>query len=135
MQTALRRMGDAKCLRDAAENGPPDQRVRWGGARYLAGIAVECQAKWVLCQRNGVQYVDDVDENLVRGRGHDLAYCLEQAGILETIGRSEVKDYWRLVGEWTVNWRYDPDVSADDARRFITACDEVLTWLRQQATR
>jgi hypothetical protein len=33
-------------------------RRRWAGARYIAGIAVECLIKFVVCVRHDLMYED-----------------------------------------------------------------------------
>jgi hypothetical protein len=108
------------------------------GAQYLAGIAVECQAKWVLCERLGVRHVDEIDPSLVGHAGHDLERCLKAAGLLDRLARSEHAEAWRVVQAWTIEWRYEVPGSTTASHRkseqFIEACERVFDWLRAMAT-
>src|SRR5690349_19969812 len=109
-EAALERLRDAEALADRARGwrGGGIEPDRWAGVRYLAGIAVECQAKWVLCERERARSVDEIDEALTRGAGIDLRRCLERAGLLNSIERSPRREDWEIVRHWDVAWRYLP---------------------------
>lgn len=135
-QAALARLRDALALRDRAQarGGDPN---RWGGAKYLAGIAVECQAKWVLCERTQRPHVDDTDPDLVSSRRHDLELILERADVLNALRRSDLASAWDAVRAWEVDWRYNPPEprSTDhrEAERFVAACEAIIQWLATRA--
>jgi hypothetical protein len=138
-QVGRERLRDALALRNTAvgTGSAAADPLRWGGARYLAGIAVECQAKWILCERAGVEHVDDLAPELVGAAGHDIGRCLQLAGVLDRLRRSPVGSSWDNVSHWSVNWRYEPPQTSDDyrrdAERFVADCEAVFLWLAREA--
>jgi hypothetical protein len=130
---ALHRQEDAEALMSLAQGSrrQPSDRRRWAGAQYVAGIAVECLIKFVVCVRHDLMYVDEQFPELVTHRGHDLVYGLQCADLLRAIECSQVAPDWQIVRQWNVNWRYEPgDGDPEECRRFIVACQRVMSWLR-----
>ena len=141
---ALHRQEDAEALMGLAQGSrhQSSDRRRWAGARYVVGIAVECLIKFVVCVRHDLMYVDEQFPELVTHRGHDLVYGLQCADLLRALERSQValkgntdlrsKDVnWQIVRQWNINWRYEPgDGDPGECRRFIEACQRVISWLR-----
>jgi hypothetical protein len=84
--------------------------------------------------RHDLMYVDEQFPELITHRGHDLVYGLQCADLLGAIERSEAATDWQIVRQWNVNWRYEPgDGDPEECRRFIEACQRVMTWLRSNA--
>ncbi len=126
-------MKDAFGLASVAtgKHGPADT-ARWLGARYLAGIAVECYLKWAVCQTNGCDYVDEFDADLVGGQGHNLSRLLESARLGYRV-RGRFAEDWRLIEGWSIHERYEPrstnTVKLREAERFVSACGRLINWM------
>jgi len=125
------RLDDARALINA---------VRWRGAMYLAGYAVECLLKTKLMQKYECRHLMELEAEL-RQRGeigacvtvftHELEMLLRLTGGRDRLRQSA--ETWRaftLVNQWVPAWRYSPSLSnADDAKDFLEAVEKVSRWL------
>ena len=125
------RMDDARALLNA---------VRWRGAMYLAGYAVECLLKAKLMRMFDCRHLRELEEELQR-RGvlsvqgtiftHQLELLLRLTNGLERMRQSQ--EHWRLfnmVNRWVPAWRYSADQSnRDDAEDFLAAVGKVSQWI------
>jgi hypothetical protein len=131
------RLHDALALRRAAQGfgGVRSEPDRWVGAAYLAGIALECQTKWVLCERRRRTHVDEIDEALIRAAGHDLERCLRECGLLRAV-REQHPAEWEAATGWRIDWRYNPPgtPTARECERFVEVAQFLFQWLREQIT-
>lgn len=125
------RLDDARALLNA---------VRWRGAMYLAGYAVECLLKTKLMRRFDCRHLRELEEELQR-RGtlpaqatvftHQLEVLLRLANGLDRLRQNE--EHWRLfnmVNRWVPAWRYAADLSnRADAEDFLEAVERVSHWI------
>ncbi len=128
----------ARASRDA--DALPDKR-RCRAAIYVAGYAVECGLKQKLTEAYGVPHLDDLGALLVaRGLTAGLRDVYTRSLPLPWTRLPQYRRVYhdrqhavslRLVNQWTVDWRYDPDGGREtDARRFVDAAATVLALVR-----
>jgi AbiV family abortive infection protein len=111
---------------------------RFGGAYYLAGLAVECALK--ACIAKNVNQNDFPDLNRVKkSYSHNLEQLAETAGIqakldFETTRSTVFARNWNIVRLWQVESRYMPTIDSKTANEMYAgvteATDGVLPWLR-----
>ena len=125
------RMDDARALLNA---------VRWRGAMYLAGYAIECQLKTKLMRMFGCRHLRELEEELQQ-RGmlsatatvftHQLELLLRLTQGFDRLRQNE--EHWGLfniVNRWVPAWRYAADLSnRNDAEDFLAAVDKVSNWI------
>jgi hypothetical protein len=130
LQTLARdRLADARALLRAH---------RYAAAYYMAGYAVECALK--ACVTNRVYRYDFPDKKLAtESYTHDLEKLVAVAELGDSLkaAHASVEMFtknWEVVCEWSVEDRYDPDVSRDDALKLYGAITArrvgVMTWIR-----
>ena len=110
------------------------------GAYYLAGYAVECALK--ACIARQFQRHDIPDRKLVNDvYTHDMDKLLDLAGLRaalqqEARARAPLQTNWNVVKDWKETARYNPDITAQEARDLYSACiarrNGVLPWLRNR---
>jgi HEPN domain-containing protein len=125
------RLDDARALLNA---------VRWRGAMYVAGYAVECLLKTKLMRSFDCRHLRELEEELQR-RGvllahatiftHQLEVLLRLTGAMDRLRTNE--PLWRLfnlVNRWLPAWRYSPDLSRrEDAEDFLEAVEKMCHWI------
>lgn len=125
------RLDDARALLNA---------VRWRGAMYLAGYAIECQLKAKLMRMFNCRHLRELEEELQqRGKlagaatvfTHQLEMLLRLTNALDRMRQS--KENWaqfNLVNRWVPAWRYTADLSSrQDAEEFLAAVEAVSHWI------
>lgn len=110
------------------------------GAYYLAGYAVECALK--ACIARQFQQHDIPNRKLVNDAyTHDLDKLLDLAGLRPALQQDVVthpplQANWNVVKDWKETVRYNPGVTAQEARDVYSACASrrygVLAWLRNR---
>jgi HEPN domain-containing protein len=114
--------------------------VRWRGAMYLAGYAVECLLKTKLMRKFDCRHLRELEEELQR-RGvisthatiftHQLEVLLRLTDGLDRLRQNE--PLWRLfniVNRWVPAWRYAADLSRrEDAEDFLEAVEKITHWI------
>ena len=110
---------------------------RWSGAYYLAGYAVECALKSIICKRFVAEELPpkgSVDKIYT----HDLQNLLSQSQVnfdAARAARPPLGPYWDIVKTWTEQSRYET-ISQRRARDMIEATIDnpsgVLTWLKNE---
>lgn len=125
------RLDDARALLNA---------VRFRGAMYLAGYAIECLLKTKLMRVFDCHHLRELEGELQR-RGalagqatiftHQLQTLLRLAGGVDRLRQNE--PLWRLfntVNRWVPAWRYSADLSNhDDATDFVEAVEKIAHWI------
>ncbi len=125
------RLDDARALLNA---------VRWRGAMYMAGYAVECLLKTRLMRMFDCRHLRELEEELHR-RGalpvqetvftHQLEVLLGLTQVLDRLRQNDT--LWRtftLVNRWVPAWRYTADLSnREDAEDFLEAVEKVVHWI------
>jgi HEPN domain-containing protein len=125
------RLDDARALLNA---------VRWRGAMYLAGYAVECLLKTKLMRMFDCRHLRELEAELLR-RGvlpaqatvftHHLEVLLRLTQALDRLRQNE--PLWRMfniVNRWIPAWRYTADLSnREDAEDFLEAIEQVSHWI------
>lgn len=130
-KAAKHRMDDARALLNA---------VRWRGAMYMAGYAVECLLKTKLMRMFDCRHLSELEEELQRRRvlsaqatvfTHQLELLLRLTNGIDRLRQNE--EHWRmfnLVNRWVPAWRYTADESnPDDANDFLEAVEKVSRWI------
>ena len=110
------------------------------GAIYLAGYLVECYLKWAFCERNGVQYLQDIpDENVAKfltsAAGHDLDTLCGIVGYdKHVIPHGMVDRAFQVAAERSPRMRYLAECGdGDDAARFMAAVRVLRQDIKQWA--
>jgi len=125
------RLDDARALFNA---------VRWRGAMYMAGYAIECLLKMKLMQMFECRHLRELEEALQR-RGllaaegtvftHELEVLLRLTQGADRLRQDPTA--WRLfnmVNRWVPAWRYTANPSnRDDAADFLAAVDAIRQWI------
>lgn len=111
---------------------------RYAAAYYMAGYAVECALK--ACITKQVNRYDFPDKKLAGGSyTHNLEDLVDVAKLNDGLKAARVADEmfgrnWQIVCEWSVEDRYEPDISRDDALKLYGAITArrggVMTWIR-----
>lgn len=112
---------------------------RHQGAYYLSGYAVECGLK--ACIAKQVRRYDFPDKKVVQeSYTHNLDQLIKIAGLSQTHA-TELRSNpnfainWGIVKDWSEQDRYDPGITAIDARDIYSAVttrkNGVLAWLRK----
>ena len=125
------RLDDARALLNA---------VRWRGAMYLAGYAIECQLKTKLMRIFDCRHLRELEEELQqRGKltgaatvfTHQLESLLRLANGLDRLRQSrENWEMFNIVNRWVPAWCYAADLSnREDADDFLAAVEKVLHWI------
>src|SRR5258708_34278586 len=117
-----RRREDAKALQEARQ---------WAGAVYLAGYAIECSMKSLICYNEGKNSFKDTRIYLRGGRGNSLHSLTLLLGEIPTLQRTislditgKYKDAWDIITKF---WKkdelryWDKLGSENDCRQFISA--------------
>lgn len=125
------RLADARALLHAR---------RYSAAYYIAGYAVECALKACITKR--VNRHDFPDKKLA---GDSYTHNLEdlvdvahlKAGLKAAFAADALfKENWSVVCAWSVDDRYEPDISRDDALGLYKAITKrrtgVMRWIRSQ---
>lgn len=125
------RLDDAHALFDA---------VRWRGAMYMAGYAIECLLKMKLMRMFECRHLRELEGTLLR-RGllatqstiftHELELLLRLTQAADRLRQDPAA--WRsfnIVNRWVPAWRYAADLSnRNDAAYFLTAVDTIRQWI------
>jgi HEPN domain-containing protein len=125
------RLDDARALFNA---------VRWRGAMYLAGYAIECLLKTKLMRMFDCRHLRELEEELQR-RGvlsgqntvftHQLEVLLRLTQRIDHLRQDQLM--WRMfniVNRWVPAWRYSADLSSrEDAEDFLEAIDKIRHWI------
>lgn len=129
-QLSRMRIADARVLLRA---GRPQ------GAYYLSGYAIECGLK--ACIAKQVHRYDFPDKRTVADSyTHNLDQLLKVAGLspthaVELRSNPSLAINWGIVKDWSEQDRYDPGITAVDARDIYSAVtartNGVLVWLRK----
>ena len=142
---AKRMSGGVSELSKASRHRLDDARalltvVRWRGAMYLAGYAVECLLKTKLMRRYGCLNLEELEQELRQRRQlrrqtsiftHELVVLLN---LLQ--GRDRLRQnvtLWQqfnLVNRWAPAWRYSADLATkEDALDFVEAVEKIYHWI------
>jgi HEPN domain-containing protein len=125
------RLDDARALLNA---------VRWRGAMYMAGYAIECLLKTKLMRMFDCRHLRELEQEL-QSRGalpgqttvftHQLEILLRLTKGLDRLRQNE--PLWRMfniVNRWIPAWRYTADLSnRSDAEDFVEAVEKVAHWI------
>lgn len=125
------RLDDARALLNA---------VRWRGAMYMAGYAVECLLKTKLMRMFDCRHLRELEDELHR-RGtisahttiftHQLEVLMRLTQGLDRLRANE--PLWRhfnIVNRWVPAWRYASDLSKrEDAEDFLEAVEKITHWI------
>ena len=109
------------------------------GAIYLAGYLIECYLKWALCERNNVQYLQNLPNSqladmLTSGRGHNLeTLCTETGYDTHFAASRPLRLAFREVAKWSPNIRYIKSCGErPEATKFLNAArtlrDDIRAW-------
>ncbi|MCP4549727.1 MAG: hypothetical protein GY835_24995 [bacterium] len=109
------------------------------GAIYLAGYLVECYLKWALCERSGVQYLQDLPdsnlaESLTSGAGHNLETLCDVTGYSNHFqANNTVMRAFQMAAGWSPNIRYVKACGGNrEAVQFLAAVrllrQDIATW-------
>ena len=125
------RLREAKALLDSRY---------YSGAYYLLGYAVECALK--ACIARQVQRHDFPDLHRVRDSyTHDLQALLKVSGLDIELGQERISNpalhrNWITVRDWTVDSRYEYEITEATVREFFSAgtvrSNGILPWLRKR---
>lgn len=125
------RLDDARALFNA---------VRWRGAMYMGGYALECLLKTKLMQMYNCRNLRELEDELQR-RGtlamqatvftHQLELLLR---LTQSMGRlQQNRVLWpqfNVVNRWLPAWRYTADLgSRQDAEDFLEAVEALISWI------
>lgn len=125
------RLDDARALFNA---------VRWRGAMYMAGYALECLLKTKLMQVYNCRNLRELEEELQR-RGllameatvftHQLELLLRLTQSMERLRQNRLLwPQFNLVNRWLPAWRYTADLgSRQDAEDFLEAIEALISWV------
>ncbi len=125
------RLDDARALFNA---------VRWRGAMYMAGYAVECLLKTKLMQVYRCRHLRELEDELQR-RGvlpaHETVFTHQLEALLKlTQGRDRLRQnqsLWRMfntVNRWVPAWRYTANpANREDASDFMNAVEKLMHWI------
>lgn len=125
------RLDDARALFNA---------VRWRGAMYTAGYALECLLKTKLMQVYNCRNLRELEEELQR-RGllameatvftHQLELLLRLTQSMERLRQNRLLwPQFNLVNRWLPAWRYTADLgSRQDAEDFLEAIEALISWV------
>lgn len=81
-------------------------------AIYLAGYLVECYLKWALCERQGIEYLQDHPDSdlaglLTSGQGHNLERLCGITKYDEHFSKNQnVQRAFSIAAVWSPNIRY-----------------------------
>jgi HEPN domain-containing protein len=125
------RLDDARALLNA---------VRWRGAMYLAGYAVECLLKAKLMRMFDCRHLRELEEQLQARRAlspqgtvftHQLELLLRLTNATDRLRQNpENWQMFNIVNRWVPAWRYTADLSKrDDATDFIEAVEGLSRWI------
>lgn len=125
------RLDDARALFNA---------VRWRGAMYMAGYAIECLLKMKLMRMFDCRHLQELEDTLLR-RGllatqgtiftHELATLLRLTQGGDRLRQDAAAwQSFNIVNRWVPAWRYTANLSnRDDAADFLEAVDKVRQWI------
>ena len=123
------RVAEARLLLD---NG------HYPGAYYLAGYAVECALK--ACIAKQVREFDFPDRKLTdKSYSHSLVRLLGTAQLDKALAQAqkiapELGTNWEIVAQWSVESRYQTDVSQECCQRLYSAITNInngiLHWIK-----
>jgi HEPN domain-containing protein len=125
------RLDDARVLFNA---------VRWRGAMYMAGYAVECLLKTKLMHLYNCRHLRELEDELQR-RGvlpthgtvftHQLEALLKLTQGLERLRQNQ--SLWLMfntVNRWVPAWRYTANpVNSEDANDVMNAVERIMHWI------
>ncbi|MBC8228627.1 HEPN domain-containing protein [bacterium] len=114
--------------------------VRWRGAMYMAGYAVECLLKTKLMRIYGCRNLHELEDELQR-RGilarrttvftHQLELLLRLTQGFDRLRQN--RTFWpqfNIVNRWIPAWRYTADLSnRQDAEDFLEAVENLMRWI------
>jgi len=125
------RLDDSRALLNA---------VRWRGAMYMAGYAIECRLKSKLMRIFDCRHLRELEEELQRRKmvpanatifTHQLEVLLRLTQGLDRLRQNE--PLWRsfnIVNRWVPAWRYSADLSSrEDAEDFLDAVEQIIHWI------
>ena len=125
------RLDDARALFNA---------VRWRGAMYMAGYAVECLLKTKLMRIYNCRHLRELEAEL-RRRGaltaHETIFTHQLEALLKlTQGLDRLRQnqsLWRAfntVNRWIPAWRYTANLTnREDAEDFMRAVEQIMHWI------
>ncbi|MBM3236525.1 hypothetical protein FJZ31_09520 [Candidatus Poribacteria bacterium] len=114
--------------------------VRWRGAMYMAGYAVECLLKAKLMRIYDCWNLRELEEEL-QHRGmlarhatvftHHLELLLRLTQGFERLRQNQrLWPQFNIVNRWMPAWRYTADLSnRQDAEDFLEAVDNLMRWI------
>lgn len=109
---------------------------RFEGAYYLMGYAVECALKACIARRTKRYEFPNV-EWARQCYQHDLNKLAKTAQLYDEIWKTkDLKIYWALVKDWSVDIRYSTEVPKTRVKDMFKACNArkwgILSWLRSK---
>lgn len=128
---ALERLADAKALYASGN---------YSGSYYLAGYAVECALKAVLCRRLFQRHTLPERNALDKMYSHDLEQLLAHSGLKNNFdaqrrARVQLDNNWSTIKDWkeTSRYRKNSKILARDLIRAIdTGPDSFRGWVETQ---
>ena len=125
------RLTEAKVLLD---------NEHYSGAYYLLGYAVECALKACIAKR--IRRHDFPDRQTVNDSfTHNLQSLLRVSGLEVELEQTRIDNHsldrnWSTVKDWTVDSRYDYEITEDAVRNLYEAVaarsNGVLAWLKRR---
>lgn len=124
------RVKEARALLDAGH---------YPGAFYLAGYSVECALK--ACVSKQVKRYDFPDKNFINeAYTHELEKLVRIAGLARDFERDrqanrELNANWAVVKDWKESFRYELDITRQQALDLYSACtgrNGVLPWIKKR---
>jgi len=104
---------------------------RWHSATYLGGYALECLLKVAGCVYLSVRELPKEYEV------HDLLFLVNRAGLAEELHSDTFahRQFTAVDSAWSTALRYSGKVvTAEEARRFFRALEEILRWLNDRVS-
>jgi HEPN domain-containing protein len=125
------RLDDARALFNA---------VRWRGAMYMAGYALECLLKTKLMQMYNCRNLRELEDELQQ-RGvlamqatvftHQIELLLRLTQSMDRLQQNRTLwPQFNVVNRWLPAWRYTADLgSRQDAEDFLEAVEALINWI------
>ncbi len=124
-------------------------QIKYEGAYYLAGYAVELLLKAKVCKNLGIEDFFNFNnpkrtklsvknpDNLYKSyKVHDLSQLVILSGVYmdfqnDMITDNELKEHWSIVSKWDENSRYLTGITDEDAKNFIISIKEIMKWIQK----
>ena len=114
--------------------------VRWRGAMYMAGYAIECLLKTKLMEMYNCRNLRELEQELQRRRllpanttifTHQLEVLLRLTQARDRLRQN--RHIWlqfNVVNSWMPAWRYTANQSSrSEAQHFLEAVEPILEWI------